>query len=66
MSELEGGEEGRFGSACTPFARLRRRAQKHHGGIFPVYPRVGWENATMVFFLLPPRENDGGRTPSLI
>ena len=66
VGELEGGEEGRFGAACTPFARLRRRAQKRHGGIFPVYPWVDPEKRGMAFVLSPPREDGVGCTPSLI
>ena len=62
VGELEGGEEGRFGAACTPFARLRRRAQNRVGGTFLVYPRVLREKVADAVFISRPRENGGTRT----
>ena len=54
---VSSGAVGRFGAACTPFARLRRRAQKHVGDTFRIYPRVDPKSAARpVFYLARSRE----------
>ena len=56
---VSGGAVGRFGAAYTPFALLRRRAQKQVGDIFRIYPRVDPKSAADLFFISPARENGG-------
>ena len=63
VSELEGGEEGRFGGGAPPGFLPRRRAQNRVGGTFLVYPRVLWEKVADPVFFSPPRENGGVCTP---
>ena len=60
VGELEGGEEGRFGAACTPwFVAAQKRAEVPRLA-FSDLPVSSVENREPWYFSSPPRARTGG------